>query len=91
MNNTEEYNGWTNHETWAVDLWLSNDEGLYNEVYEIVKNSKDELEAEKSIKDYVEDLRDISRDAGEELKNMFKDIGSLWRVNWQEIAEAWKE
>ena len=93
MNKTEEYNGWTNHETWAADLWLSNDEGLYNEVREIVKNSKDEWDAEKSIKEYVEELREMvdSGEAGEELKLMFNDIGSLWRVNWGEIAEAWIE
>lgn len=25
------YNGWKNYPTWCVNLWLSNDEGLYNE------------------------------------------------------------
>ena len=24
----EGYNGWRNYPTWAVNLWLSNDEGL---------------------------------------------------------------
>lgn len=34
--NNQEYNGWTNYETWNVALWIGNDEGLYN----LAKNYK---------------------------------------------------
>jgi hypothetical protein len=30
MPNDEEYNGWTNRETWAIQLHLSNNEGDYD-------------------------------------------------------------
>jgi len=35
MTQEKEYNGWSNHATWNVALWIQNDEGLYNFVKDL--------------------------------------------------------
>lgn len=34
------YNGWKNYPTWAVNLWLSNDEGLYRQTTDLVATAR---------------------------------------------------
>jgi hypothetical protein len=73
----ERYNGWTNYPTWCINLWLSNDEGLYNIVCEAaqreITNAPDhanvpEIWTEKEaatfmLADYLED--DLCQIGGE--------------------------
>ena len=47
----QEYNGWTNYETWNVALWLQNDEGLYHLAQEV-----------GNYVDFVEVLNDCGSD-----------------------------
>ncbi len=96
--NKEEYNGWTNRETWALNLHLTNDEWLYNEVRSLLKQ-KYEFKHQKddALRTFVEDLKYNLYEGeyeGETLKlfiNMFDDIGSLWRVNYTEIVKTFLE
>lgn len=78
----EEYNGWTNRETWAAHLWITNDQSLYTSA----------LHANTAflLEEYMEELLSL-RQESETLQTMFDDIGSLWRVNWKEIHDAIKE
>ena len=40
----QEYNGWTNYETWAVKLWLDNDEGSRGYWYDQAKSELEHAE-----------------------------------------------
>ena len=77
-----EHNGWTNRETWAAHLWITNEESLYTSA----------LHANTGLllNEYMEELLSL-RQESETLQTMFDDIGSLWRVNWKEIHDAIKE
>lgn len=89
----EEYNGWTNRETWATALHLNNDQGLYETVRDWASSNWEEQESEaeavsvlaESIEDFVTELLETDWDG---VKPMRYDIGSLYRVNWREIAES---
>ena len=89
---TDEYNGWSNRETWAVSLWLNNDYGLHQMKNEVVgKYSEDDRHRlADELKEFTESLFDGETfgPMNDELKNMRDDISSMWRVNWDEIAES---
>ena len=44
----ETYNGWSNYPTWAVNLWLQNDEPLYRATLEMVEEAREHLTPDES-------------------------------------------
>jgi hypothetical protein len=95
----EEYNGWSNRETWAAKLHLDNDQALndyaweYARQWEEAREEKSVYELGETLKNWVEeDLLTLENIAGNrDLWLMLTDIGSLYRVNWQEIAQTYAE
>lgn len=76
----EKYNGWTNRETWLVNLWY----GDY--LTEQVEETGLPFSAEE-VREIVEELTFFEFDM--KTSGFVADIigGSLARINWQEIAE----
>ena len=82
------YNGYTNYETWAVNLWLSNEQGLYYAVQEIVADHwaddyRSQGEAAEAVKDWLTEQMP-------EVEGLWADLlnGAISEVNWSEVAEA---
>lgn len=101
----DSYNGWVNRETWATSLHLSNDEGMYLMVREWANDAIEEegerAIARRTLADrlrvqfeeWEQDVVDAACGEGEQVTSgmalMFGDIGSLYRVNWDDVAEGW--
>jgi hypothetical protein len=99
------YNGWTNRETWALNLWLSNNQGLYEMTRERVadwlERYKPDAEtpvyaarrAGEAVKEFWDEITDPDEGlmtAGNIL-SMVRDVGSEYRVDWDEIGRHWLE
>ena len=80
------YNGWSNRETWATALHINNDKESYYHAQSLAEGYTDDKSGlADALEEYVTELLDADWDG---VKPMRYDIGSLWRVNWMEIAES---
>lgn len=96
MSEDTKYNGWTNYETWCVNLWLSNDQGSQEYACEraqealqsaIDDNTSDaKAEAASTLADELEQMHDENKP---EASGVYADLlgAALGAVNWREIAE----
>lgn len=91
----EQYNGWTNRETWATKLWLDNDQSFYYHAKDMASGYHDDQRGlADALEEWVAELLDMEEVLSappaqrKELISMSSDIGSLYRVNWWEIAES---
>lgn len=88
----ETYNGWSNRETWATALHIDNDTQLLGAVLEF----SDQPDLADRLEGYVNEILDYDAFYIREVSVsrcawlMMNDIGSLYRVNWRELAEHYQ-
>jgi hypothetical protein len=89
--NQEKYNGWTNRETWLVNLHYSNiidtnvNEFIYNEETE---EHRQVTRAE--IATYIEELFDILiEEQWDQIPSFFQDMIDLSLIDWYDLAEQY--
>ncbi len=90
------YNGWTNYETWAVHLWLTNDEGSYRHWTDRAEVLHGECgdepdESESALRQLADEIRDAVEDECTlPTACLASDLlaTALGEVNWHEIALA---
>lgn len=81
------YNGWTNYETWLVNLWTDGD----GYVTELAATSEDHRgEASERLRGYVQETYLDGVDAGATLASDLLNA-AMSEVNWFEIVESRKE
>ena len=85
---TEKYNNWVNQPTWAVNLWLGNEENTYRYFQDLAKENTEPGDLAKLIKEYVEENNPLSNES-----SLYSDIltSALSSVDWFEIAQAMLE
>ena len=86
----EQYQGWTNWETWNVNLWLTNDQSVYKLTKSLLLGHYEyEFKRAEALRDWVYDLVHGNKEEG--ITQYITDDISLHRVNYEEIIEAFKE
>ena len=81
MDNTT-YNGWTNYETWAVNLWLDQDQDYWQE---ITNGTDDKTTVADIIKEQHEEMVSEALPNNGPLQDLLNH--SIAMVDWHEIAQ----
>ena len=90
----QEYNGWTNWETWNFKLWLDNSEDSYKAVMFLALEVEESKEGAFTLSKELESLaNDLCEESVVFESGFFNDVcnSAIKAVNFYEIAESYLE
>jgi hypothetical protein len=84
----KKYNGWTNYETWLVNLWMDNDYGSVDYWNEVAEEVWDEDDPDKSQRELADRMKEQIMEGQPELTGLYGDMlnAAFSEVDWDEIA-----
>jgi hypothetical protein len=94
MSEHERYNGWTNYETWCLNIWIDNDQYLAERKAELIRevsihyDDKQVYELSLLLESMVEELREDALQVG-----LLSDLlgGAIGKINFYELAQHYWE
>ena len=90
MSNDRTYNGWTNYETWLVNLWIQNNQSLHAQLHDMVVTVDTLFAAKEILEAWLDNEYDLTKEVLG--PGLFADLlrGAVAEVNWYEIAKNWR-
>ena len=90
--NEKSYNGWTNYETWCVNLWIGNEQGSEEQARELALDAVKRHGKEDAPWHLADEFKSWITDEAPDLgASLYADMlgAALSEVDWQEIAEGY--
>ena len=100
--NDKKYNGWTNYETWCVNLWITNEQSSDSYWMDRASEILEDCLGGPDVQDGLDQARfDLADELKEHFNSTMPELGctvwsdlmttSLQEVDWDEIAQHYVE
>jgi hypothetical protein len=92
------YNGWSNYETWCVNLWIENDQGMYSFAQDQAAEAWEAAADESTTDRKVVATRQVADALKDTFENDMPNVSGVWadlinaamgEVDWDEIAQPY--